>query len=152
MRTKPTILIICDAVNWAYHEIALFIDENLSTEYDIHIDFVRYYSKKKSKNPFKRIKSKAEYNKYRKVRKDNKYDILMYLGFYFDNYFKPDNSNFKNKTWEVKHIIKGVYTDGFPPQGCDKEITTIDGFKSHHLKNISALVCGSKKIDRKSVV
>lgn len=146
MGNKPKVLIISDTVKWAYHEIALFIDENLSSEYDIYLDFVRYYTIKKTKNPLKRIKTISEFYNYRRVRRDNKYDVLIFLGFYFDNYFKEDNPNFKNKTWDVKHIIKGVYTDGFPPQGCSKEITTKKDFKNYHLKDISALVCGSGKI------
>lgn len=133
---KPSILIIADFPNWAYYEIQQFVKNNLANQYDIYCDFLVFNSKTKSKNPINRIKLLISKYKYQHLKKDNSYDIVVYLGFYFPEYMKVN--------WSAKKVVKGIYTEGFPPQNANFK-GTIDDFKKIHLKNVDALVCGSKK-------
>lgn len=134
---KPTILIIADFPNWAYHEIIKFVSDNLSDNYDIFYDFLIYNSKKKSKNPFKRLKSYFNHHKYAKLKNDSSYDIVLYLAFYFENHIKVN--------WSSKKIIKGIFTDGFPPSNSEYS-GNIEGFINYYLHNANAIVCGSNNI------
>ena len=134
---KPSILIIADFPNWAYFAIQQFVLEKLSDDFDIYSDFLIYNTKIKSKNPIKRIKMFIEKKKYQVLKKDREYDIVVYLGFYF-----PELMNIK---WKSKKLIRGVYTDSFPPKNVDFE-GSIEEFKNKYLKDTNALVCGSKKI------
>ena len=97
---KPSILIIADFPNWAYHSIQQFVVSQLSSEFCVYSDFVIYNSKKKSKNPVKRVKLFFEKKKYQVLKKDASYDIVVYLGFYF-----PELMNIK---WVTKKVIRGV--------------------------------------------
>lgn len=136
-KNKASILIIADFPNWAYHEIMKFIIENLSEHYDIYYDFLIYNSKKKSKNPIKKIISFFNHYKYAKLKKDCHYDVVFYLAFYFENQI--------DVKWSSKKIIKGIFTDGFPPSN-SKYIGDVDGFIQKYLNNTNAIVCGSKNI------
>ena len=134
---KPSILIIADFPNWAYHTIQQFVASQLAQEFDIYSDFLIYNSKRKSKNPVKRIKMFFDKKKYQTLKKDASYDVVVYLGFYF-----PELMNIK---WAAKKTIRGVYTDSFPPQNLNFT-GSVDEFKKQYLKTTDALVCGSKKI------
>ena len=99
---KPSILIIADFPNWAYHTIQQFVASQLAQEFDIYSDFLIYNSKRKSKNPVKRIKMFFDKKKYQTLKKDASYDVVVYLGFYF-----PELMNIK---WAAKKNNKrGLY-------------------------------------------
>jgi len=133
---KPDILVIADFPNWAYYEIQQFIKNNISDEFNIYCDFLIYNTKKKTRNPIKRIKLLKEKLTFRNIKKDQVYDIVVYLGFYFDELM--------NITWKTNKVIKGIYTESFPPQNANN-VTTILDFKKKYLRNTDALVCGSEK-------
>ena len=134
---KPSILVIADFPNWAYYAIQQFIVDNLSSEFEIYSDFLIYNSKTKSKNPIKRVKMYFDKKKYQTLKKDKDYDIVVYLGFYF-----PELMNIK---WKGKKIIRGVYTDSFPPKNVNFKGSKKE-FKEKFLTNTDALACGSKNI------
>lgn len=134
---KPSILIFADFPNWAYHHIMEFVKSNLSDDFDFYHDFLVYNTHKKSKHPVKRLKGFLNELKYSKTRKDNSYDIVLYLAFYFD-----DQMNIK---WKSKKIIKGIYTAGFPPSNADYD-GNVSGFIEKYFKDTDAVVCGSKQI------
>jgi glycosyltransferase involved in cell wall biosynthesis len=134
---KPSILILADFPNWAYFEIQQFIKNNLSDDYDIYADFLIYNTYKKSINPYNRVKSFFDKKKYSRLKKDNSYDIVLELAFYFEKQMKVN--------WVYKYKIKGIYTDGFPPSNSNfvgEPIAFINEFCS----NADALVCGSTQI------
>lgn len=137
---KPTILVIADFPNWAYYEIQQFIKKNLSNDFDIYCDFLAFNTKKKSKNPIKQIKLLKDKIKYRNVRKDKTYDIVLYLAFYFTDHMKID--------WKAKKVIKGIYTDGFPPSNSNFTGSMSD-FKKKFLSDADAVVCGSELIKKR---
>ncbi|MCB9192565.1 MAG: glycosyltransferase [Flavobacteriales bacterium] len=74
------------------------------------------------------------------------YDCVILLDFYFDRV-----ANLKFRT---KALVKGVYTDGFPPQGMSYDFKlgkgyspkNIDDFVNEYLNDIDALVVGAPKI------
>jgi glycosyltransferase involved in cell wall biosynthesis len=134
---KKSILVIADFPNWAYYEIQQFIRKNLSDDFDIYCDFLIFNSIKKSKNPIKRIKLLVDGIKYRHIKKDNTYDIVVYLAFYFPNYMKIN--------WKSKKIIKGIYTDGFPPSNSEFKGGMTE-FVNMFLNDADAIVCGSEQI------
>lgn len=131
---KHSVLIIADFPNWAYHEIQKFVKTNLSNEFDIYCDFLVFNSIKKSKNPINRIKLFNNKCRYQDIRSDNTYDIVVYLGFYFTEEMKI--------TWRAKKIIKGIYTDGFPPKNANFS-GSLSEFTSRFLNDADAIVCGS---------
>lgn len=134
---KPTILVFADRPNWAYHEILKFILNNCSDEFDIFADFLSFNLNIKSKNPIHHLRRISDKFKYRKLKKDKNYDIVLYLGFYFTDEIEV--------TWNAKKIIKGIYTDGFPPQGA-LNCSSIKDFKKNYLNDVDAVVCGSQLI------
>lgn len=136
---KPSILIIADFPNWAYYEIQQFIKNNLSDEFTIYTDFVSFNSIKKSKNPIKRFKTYLDKNKYQEIRMDQKYEAVLYLGFYFEDLMRIK--------WDSKRVIKGIYTDSFPPKNSNF-VGSKDDFKNKFLKNADAVVCGSEQIKK----
>lgn len=131
---KPSILIIADFPNWAYHEIQKFIVQNLKDEFEIYSDFLIFNTYKKTKHPFKRLKLIWDKNKYQHIKNSNIYDIVVYLGFYFEEQMVIN--------WQSKKIVKGIYTDGFPPQNANF-VGNINEFKNKFLNNTDAVVCGS---------
>lgn len=134
---KPSVLVIADFPNWAYYEIQQFIKAYLSNDFDIYSDYLIFNSKKKSKNPFSRFKMAMEKLKYQETKHDNKYDIVVYLGFYFEDMMKVNfTSNF---------VIKGIYTDGFPPANSNFQGDPND-FVTRFLSSTDAIVCGSPLI------
>ncbi len=134
---KPSVLIIADFPNWAYYAIQHFVLEKLSDDFNIYTDYLIYNTKIKSKNPIKRLQNYIKKKNYQILKKDQEYDIVVYLGFYF-----PELMDIK---WNAKKIIRGIYTDSFPPKNLDFD-GSIKEFKYKYLKNTNALVCGSKKI------
>lgn len=134
---KPSILIIADFPNWAYFEIQQFIKNNLSKDFRIYLDYMIFNTKKKTRNPFKRMELIFKKHKYQETRKDNKYDIVFYLGFYFDKLML-------NK-YITKKIIKGIYTSQFPPQNINFN-GNFDDFVLTYLQNCDAIICGSENI------
>ena len=137
---KKSILVVADFPNWAYHSIQQFIKDNLSDEFDIYCDFLIFNTIKKSKNPINIIKLMLEKKKYQQIKKDNSYDIVLYLSFYFD---KEMRINYK-----AKKIIKGIYTDGFPPSNANFQ-GTMSEFKNEFLHDADAVVCGSELIKQR---
>lgn len=135
---KPSILIIADFPEWAYFEIQQFIKKNLSDNFDIYCDYLIYNTKRKSKNPIKRIKSFLDKKKYSILKKDNTYDIVLELAFYFEREMKV--------TWKAKYKIKGIYTDGFPPSNSNF-VGDPKAFIKEFCSNTDALVCGSNQIN-----
>lgn len=134
---KPSVLIIADFPNWAYYEIQQFVKRNLSNDFNVYCDYLVFNSLKKTKNPIKRIKLKKEKNKFQYIREDNTYDIVVFLGFYFQENMKI--------TWKAKTIIKGIYTDGFPPQNANFS-GGLKEFNNRFFRDVDAVVCGSELI------
>ncbi|MGR7813245.1 glycosyltransferase [Lacinutrix undariae] len=134
---KPSILIIADFPNWAYYEIQQFVAKSLSDEFDFYCDFLIYNTKIKSKHPIRRIKSYLDKKKYSYIKPDCNYDIVFYLGYYFEEQMKVD--------WTAKKVIKGIYTDGFPPSNANFT-GTMNAFLEHFFKDAAAMACGSKQI------
>ncbi len=157
---KHSILLIGDRPNWAYHEIIKFIISNLNSKYDFYYDFMIYnspkiYFKSRFSNFILAKISKlraalktyiSNLKKIRKIRKDQVYDLVVYLDYYMDV-----NCNFK---FHSKKIVKGIYTEGFPPKGMsydfknsiDSYTLNIDEFKKLYLSDINALVCGAESV------
>jgi len=134
---KPSILIIADFPNWAYHEIQQFVKNNVSDEFDIYCDYLIFNTIKKSRHPIRRFKTYRQKLKYQQIKKDNNYDIVVYLGFYFDELMKIK--------WKSKKIIKGIYTDSFPPKNSSFN-GNLNEFKNRFLTNCDAIACGSEQI------
>lgn len=134
---KPSVLIIADFPNWAYYQIQQFIKNNLSDEFEIYCDFMIFNSLKKSKDPVERMKIYFSKKRYQRIRNDHNYDMVVYLSFYFPEYVKIK--------WKAKKIIKGIYTDGFPPNNSNFT-GSIDEFKNRFLNHTDAIVCGSEQI------
>lgn len=134
---KPSILIIADFPNWAYYEIQQFIKKELSDEFDIYCDFLVYNTKVKSKHPIRRIKSYFDNKKYSIIKPDNSYDIVFYLAFYFDELIRIK--------WNAKKVIKGIYTDGFPPSNSNFNGTKTE-FINRFFTDVDAMACGSEQI------
>lgn len=143
MPDKPKVLIIADRPNWAYHQIQLFIKNNFSSRFDIYTDFVSFNlnsKKKKFGSPGTWIQNKINEFRFRKISKTRTYDVAIFLGVYF-----PD---FMQINFSANKIIKGIYTDGFPPQSLkhsNKDIS-INDFKNEYLTNTDLIVCGSELI------
>lgn len=76
----------------------------------------------------------------RKVRKDNTYDLVVFLDYYMDKDADFDYLHYTKK-------IRGIYTDGFPPKGIKVpsgiEITE---FCNQYLNDADALVAGAPSI------
>ncbi len=137
---KPSVLVIADFPNWAYYEIQQFIKNNLSNEFDIYCDYLIFNSIKKTRHPLKRIKLNIDKFKYQQTKKDGSYDIVLYLGFYFDKLM--------NVNWTTKKVIKGIYTENFPPKNATN-IYSFKDFSNKYLVKTDAIVCGSYQIKEK---
>ena len=147
--SNPKILLVADKANWAYHEIQKYVSSNLLNQYDFYTEFAIFY-KPKHKITIKhkmwlwleRIKAMP----YRRITKDVcGYDIVVLLGFYFDvDYDISVNGRF---------LIKGIYTDGFPPAGVDESDNniSIQRFVNKYLCNIDYLICGSSQIKNRYI-
>jgi len=148
---KPKILLIADHPEWAYDHICNFIIRCLRDRYEFFVDYLLFnknYINDKSLNNIQKIKlivnKYCKYIKYYKKRKllrnPYMYDIICYLGFYF-----PFSAKFNYKS---KYIIQGIYTSGFPPQGCSNEDNGIDikQFINKYLFTSSIIIAGSKEI------
>jgi glycosyltransferase involved in cell wall biosynthesis len=134
---KPSILIIADFPGWAYFEIQQFIKDNLADDFDIYCDYLIYNAIKKSTSPYKRLKSFLNKRKYSRLRKDNTYDVVLDLAFYFEKQMKVK--------WKSKYKIKGIYTDGFPPSNSGF-VGQPSSFIEEFCSDTDALVCGSNQI------
>lgn len=76
----------------------------------------------------------------RKVRKDNTYDLVVFLDYYMDKDADFDHVRYQKK-------IRGIYTDGFPPKGIQlpTEIS-VKEFCDQYLNEADALVTGAPSI------
>ena len=136
---KPNILVFADFPNWAYHHIQQFIKDNLSDEFNIYTDFMVYNYKRRIRNPWKLLANMSGKIRYQNVRKDKKYNIVVYLGFYMPDHIRIN--------WTTERIIKGIYTEGFPPLQTNKEnVNSLEDFVRLYLHDTDALVCGSLQI------
>ena len=142
--TKSNILIVADQSLWAYHEIQKFIKRHLSDQFNIFTDFSIFYKS----NPTESLRYTLGRWRlgliawpFRKTAPISvKYDIIVVLGFYFPYPQKL--------TQNTRFLIKGIYTDGFPPKGVapsDRNIS-IEHFCDKYLEGAHALVCGSHQI------
>jgi len=142
MTFRPSVLVVADSCFWAYFDIQQFIKTHLSNTYDIYTDFISLYLPANRKSPLLFLKShlsKLRTRPYRRLIKSNYYDIILYLGFYFNtSYTLP---------YKSAYIIKGIYTYGFPPQcsGMQSNVS-YKNFRTKHLKNVNSIVCGSQQI------
>ncbi|MVO07725.1 glycosyltransferase [Flavobacterium sp. TP390] len=134
---KPSILIIADFPGWAYFEIQQFIKINLADKFDIYCDYLIYNTKKKSKNPIKRIRTFLDKKKYTLHKKDCNYDIVLNLAFYFEKHLQV--------SWTYKYKITGIYTDGFPPSNSNFNGSP-EEFIKEFCSTTDVLVCGSNQI------
>ncbi len=142
-QVKPKILIVADRPNWAYHLIQQFIISNLSDNFDFYTDFILFYPLKTNDTVKQRLAKWYAYSKsisQRKLLKKNTYDITLHLGYYYNW-----TSSIQNNT---RSLIRGIYTDGFPPQLADLSNTdgSINQFVSKYLSDSDAVVCGSQSI------
>lgn len=143
MTEKPKVLIIADKPNWAYHQIQLFVKTHFSNRYDIYTDFVSFNLNSKKKiivPPHRWIQNKISEYRFRRICNAKTYDAVIFLGVYFPDFMKIDFS--------AKKIVKGIYTDGFPPlslKPSNKTITT-EGFISEYLSDTDLIVGGSELI------
>ena len=81
-----------------------------------------------------------EEGRTRKVRKDNKYDLVVYLDFYMDKDADFDHLRYNKK-------IRGIFTDGFPPKGIQLLASiNIAEFCSQYLNDADAIVTGAPSI------
>ena len=137
MDKKKDILIYGDQPLWAYHNIIKFLILNLSDKYNFYTDFVSFHIDSNSRNPllfFQFLKNKFL---YQKLKKNNKYDIVLYLGFYFPKFSKHHVKS--------NQIIKGIYTEGFPPKSISFD-KNIHQFINEYFNEDDFIVCGSKNI------
>jgi glycosyltransferase involved in cell wall biosynthesis len=141
---KPSILFVADNPCWAYHHIALFVKKELQYKYEIYIDFVSLNLNNEYKivsiNFYKQhIKNYIHKLKYAHTRLNKNYDIIVYLGGYMEQRYKS-----KSKS---KYIIKGIYTEGFPPKTFDVDNhISFERFVNSQFANASALVVGTEKL------
>jgi glycosyltransferase involved in cell wall biosynthesis len=156
LNNKPNILIVADFPNWAYHHIGNFISEALKDDYNFYLDFVcfnrrdEFIQKEPGITPQvkKHVRELLQRLKYRNVRTDAKYDIVLFLAYYNDvvGHFNVTSSK----------IIKGVYTQGFPPRGLPNDFDSLNNIDFNHielpqfiriyLKDADAIVCGAPSI------
>jgi glycosyltransferase involved in cell wall biosynthesis len=81
-----------------------------------------------------------EEGRTRKVRKDNRYDLVVFLDFYMDKDADFDHLRYNKK-------IRGIYTDGFPPKGIQLLASiNISEFCSQYLNDADAIVTGAPSI------
>lgn len=143
MKDKPKVLVIADSPNWAYHQIQLFIKKYFSQRYDIYTDFVSFNSnseRKLSLRPHILTQNIINRYRFRRISKTKNYDVVIFLGIYFPDFMKID--------FTAKKIVKGIYTDGFPPlslKASNKNIS-LEDFKKEYLTNTDLIVCGSQLI------
>lgn len=137
MGKKKDILIYGDKPLWAYHSIIKFLILNLSDKYNFYTDFVSFHLASKARNPLFFFQSLKNKFLYQKLKNNNKYDIVLYLGFYFPKYLKHNV--------KANHIIKGIYTEGFPPQSISYD-KNIHQFINEYFNEDDFIVCGSKNI------
>lgn len=144
MKFRPKILIVADRPNWAYHHIAEYIIDNLHNKYDFYLDFTMLYTKKEKRNLLSSIRTlirnfffQIQYT--RKPPANSEPDIVLYLGWYMDKFTKYGYKSSK--------ILKGIFTEGFPPQGYPLEqCTSMTDFKPH-IQDASLIVCGTQQIE-----
>tara|TARA_B110000238_G_scaffold47180_1_gene51234 strand:- start:254 stop:1249 length:996 start_codon:yes stop_codon:yes gene_type:complete len=134
---KKDILVIADKPNWAYYQIQQFIVRSISEEYNVYCDFLCYNLAKKSRRPSVLVQNFRGKRKYRKIKKGDNYDVVIYLGFYFLDLIKV--------RWTASNTIVGIYTDSFPPRNGVFCATKKD-FLEHYFKSADAMVCGSPSI------
>ena len=77
--------------------------------------------------------------KKRRIRVDNTYDCVVFLDFYMDI-----DGDFDHLT--ARRVVKGIYTDGYPPKGIKLEAQSIESFLKNYYHNAAALLAGSKSI------
>jgi glycosyltransferase involved in cell wall biosynthesis len=78
--------------------------------------------------------------KKRRVRKDNTYDCVVFLDYYMNL-----DGNFDSII--TNSVIRGIYTDGFPPRGYNKlEPIKINEFTSKYFHGVKVFLTGSKSI------
>ncbi len=142
---KPKILVVADRPLWAYHYIQRFIAKSISMHYDVYTDYISNYPLQPAttlKAMISRSIHKTRYCRFRRILKpSDTYDIAVLLGFYFA---RSSQLHFR-----ARHVVKGIFTDGFPPNGVDEyeQSITTAGFVEKYLSDATAVVCGSKMIE-----
>lgn len=134
---KPNVLVVADFPDWAYAEVQKFLSGQLSGDFNFYSDYLIFNTKKKSKNPLNWLKHHFLQKKHQRLKSDGQYDLAIYLGFYFTDHMKI--------TWSARKVLKGVYTEGFPPQN-GLAVKTMSDFKLNYLNDCDGLICGTKKI------
>ncbi len=132
-------MLVADNPNWAYHTIQQFVRRHLSDEFDIYLDFVKYNPAKRSKRPLKWLIDQKEKRKFQVLSMDGKYDLVVYLAFYFPEIIKQQ--------WQAPKTILGVFTDGFPPQNGQFQ-GNIKEFSDYYFSNVEGVLAGSPSIYR----
>ena len=81
-----------------------------------------------------------EEGRTRKVRNDNKYDLIFFLDYYMDK-----DADFNHLIYNKK--VKGIFTDGFPPKGIKLPVN-LDVFEFYNsfLSDADAVLVGSPTI------
>ena len=123
----------------------LIIDKNLINQYKRNYYVYRIPFLKKIAYKFISNLNKKGYftrdaeGKKRRIRKDNKYDCAVFLDFYMNV-----DGDFDSLVTEK--IIKGIYTDGFPPKGIILEEISLELFSNNFLSDSYSLIAGSNSI------
>jgi len=78
---------------------------------------------------------------FRRIRKDNTYDMVLFLDYYMDR-----DGDFDHV--QARKIVKGIYTEQFPPKGVvlDKYISK-EAFIEEFLHDCDALLIGSPSVE-----
>ena len=178
MSQKKRILLIGDTPGWAFHRIIEFIIlrvEGFDFYFDFTVnhpkiqstttsDFVSRgtvtLSNTRRKWPFQKIvilralvyqsikflhriglSKFDEHGFLRRISPDNRYDLLVYLDYYMDK-----DGDFNHV--QARKIVKGIYTEQFPPKGVvlEKDISK-ETFIEVFLNDCDALLIGSPSIE-----
>ena len=148
VKYRPKVLLVADLPNWAYHHICLFIMDTLEGEYDFYVEFTYFHKRLTYRGKlvwalaylYPLSNTRALYReavRWRRVRRDRQYDAVFFLGCYMEMHTPI--------RYLAKHVIKGIYTDSFPPLFSLNEDSGIgmDAFVAKYLGNADMVVCGA---------
>jgi hypothetical protein len=141
---KPKVLVVADRCFWAYHDMQTFIKEELSEQFDIYTDFIIFHQpapRQSLREWVGRRRFLARSRPYRRLLpRGETYDVVLLLGFYFQVC--------SNITFRMRHLVKCIHTDNFPPPGVDESDLGIsmDQFVTKYLAGAEAIICGTQGI------
>ena len=139
------LLIIADEPFWAYHNHLEFLKKHFNDHLNIYYDYVVFNKSKRSyKSSYIRLYYKYKHNRFyteytkRNIRRKKSFDAVIFLGFYMPFHMKV--------RFNADIILKGIFTDGFPPRMAKPVNIDINGFIDKYLHDCDGLICGSELI------